>query len=255
MIEKSFFVSLDSIVYNVRAGWREGGDDLLLFLHGLGCSKNTFRDVWSQPGFDSFSILALDLPGFGDSPEAVGFSYSMEDHARVCAGVLSQVDFQRLHLIGHSMGGAIGLVLPEHVLRSVHTFANVEGNLNPEDCVFGSRKASSVSFEEFLSKILPELKHSSDTWRENGLDVTSPVAFYQSARSLVEWSDSGQLLQTFRDLQCRKAYVYGEENAKHPTVGTVDGIQKIEIGGAGHFAMNDNSDVFYSELLNFVRES
>ncbi|GMQ82917.1 MAG: alpha/beta hydrolase [Rhodothermia bacterium] len=250
---ESFVISVGGTLLNVNATVRNTGHDLLVFLHGLGCSSETFRDVWQRPEFNEYSILCLDLPGFGRSDATRSFSYSMEDQALVCAEVLSHYPTNDIHLICHSMGGAIGLLLPQEILNRTKSFSNIEGNLNPEDCVFGSRGVSTVSYDVFVSEILPEFKRSSDNWVKNGLITANPYAFYESAKSIVAWSDSGKLLRAFRDLSCRKVYMYGEQNADHPTVATVEGISKIEITGAGHFVMNDNSDEFYSELLRFVR--
>lgn len=251
---ESFTISVSGALLNVSATVRAAGEDLLVFIHGLGCSGETFRDVWQRPEFNAYSILCLDQPGFGLSTAPEGFSYSMEDQALVCAKVLSHYPSKRLHLVGHSMGGAIGLLLPQKVLDSVESFTNVEGNLNAEDCVFGSREVSRVSYDVFVSELLPEFKRSSENWVMNGLNTVSPYAFHESAKSLVAWSDSGKLLRAFHDLSCRKVYIYGEQNADHPTVATVEGISRIEIKRAGHFVMNDNPDQFYSELLRFIRD-
>ncbi|MCH8247477.1 MAG: alpha/beta hydrolase [Bacteroidetes bacterium] len=254
MINRSVATSVSGTLLNVSATVRDAGNDLLVFLHGLGCSSETFRDIWKRPDFDAYSILCLDLPGCGSSDAPKAFSYSMEDQALVCAEVLSHYPTNDIHLICHSMGGAIGLLLPHEIINRTISFANIEGNLNPEDCVFGSREVSNVSFEVFVSELLPEFKRSSETWVKNGLESVSPFAFYESAKSLVSWSDSGKLLRAFHELSFRKVYIYGEHNADHPTVATVAGISNIEIKRAGHFVMNDSPDQFYNELSNFIRD-
>ena len=253
MEQKSFSVRVSGTPIVVDATVRDSGEELLVFLHGLGCSRETFRGIWQRAEFDAYSILCLDLPGFGTSEAPEGFPYSMEDHARVCADILLHYPSSELHLIGHSMGGAVALLLPEKILDSVQSFANVEGNLNPEDCVFGSRDACSVPFDVFVAEKLPEFKRVSENWRTNGLDAASPSAFYESARSLVAWSDSGHLLSAFHELPCRKAYIYGDGNAEHATVATVEGVPRIAIERAGHFVMNDNPNRFYTELLELIR--
>ena len=253
MLSKLFSVSFNNTRFDVSTAFRDAGKDLIVFLHGLGCSSETFRGVWQRPEFNNYSILCLNQPGFGDSEAPEGFLYSMEEHAQVCTDVLSACAFENLHIVGHSMGGAIGLLLPREILDSVCSFANVEGNLNPEDCVFGSRDACSVPYDIFVNDTLPQFRQASENWNKNGLNVASPLAFYESAKSLVAWSDSGKLLQAFHGLSCHKTYIYGEKNAAHPTVNTVDGIPKIEIESAGHFVMNDNPEGFYSALLDFIR--
>ena len=117
----------------------------------------------------------------------------MQDHAKICAEILQQVDYERLHLVVHSMGGAIALLLPSKILDSAESFANIEGNLISEDCGIVSRQVAEASFEEFNTKILPEHKLQFAGYAP--FNLTSPSAYYRSAQSLVEWSDSRKLLK------------------------------------------------------------
>ncbi len=65
MERRSYDVRIRDGSVRVEAWVREVGVELLICLHGLGCSSETFRDVWEYPDFDAYSILCPDLPGFG----------------------------------------------------------------------------------------------------------------------------------------------------------------------------------------------
>lgn len=240
--------------YVVATTLREQGDELLLFLHGLGCSRGSFKDIWSRDEFKDYSIMTLDFIGFGDSSKSDTFSYEMEDQASICAEVLSNIDSQKIHIIAHSMGGAIGLLLPPDLLDSALTFSNLEGNLSPEDCGIVSRKTVTVSYDEFVKDVMPEFKNLSESLGKGRffLDSSLPTAFYKSAESLVRWSDSGKLLSRFKNLSCRKAYFYGEDNTETTGLHRLDNIEKIMIPRGGHFMMNDNPDECYLRLREFL---
>lgn len=84
------------------------GGPVLLLLHGLGATS----DVWSRwhpllaerwPG----AWLAPDLPGHGGSKPLP--KYSFESLADAVAGLVKGSD--RIIILGHSLGGVIGLVL------------------------------------------------------------------------------------------------------------------------------------------------
>ncbi len=240
--------------YEVSTAFREQGGELLLLLHGLGCSKESFRDIWFRDEFSNYSIMSLDFLGFGDSSKPDKFSYKMEDQAFVCAEVAKKIFSKKVHIIAHSMGGAIGLLLPPALLNSALTFANLEGNLISKDCGIVSRKTISVSFQKFEKELLPDLEALSKSLGKGRFFLNSalPLGFYKSAESLVRWSDSGDLLSRFKNLPCRKAYFYGEKNSDMDVLHRLNTIEKVMIGRSGHFMMNDNPEEFYSRLRTFL---
>jgi len=95
----------------------------VVFVHGLGGSYET----WSLnlPGFaEQFRICALDLAGAGSSDKPA-MDYSVPSLADFLARFLDALDgeWQRVSLVGHSLGGAIALAFasryPERVERLV----------------------------------------------------------------------------------------------------------------------------------------
>ena len=254
MENRIFSIDHDGNNYEVATAFRKRSVELLLLLHGLGCSKESFRDIWFRDELSDYSIMSLDFIGFGDSSKSDKFSYKMEDQASVCAEIVKKISSKKVHIIAHSMGGAIGLLLPPALINSALTFANLEGNLISEDCGIVSRKTISVSFQKFEKELLPDLKDLSKPLGEGRffLDSALPLGFYKSAESLVRWSDSGDLISRFKNLPCRKSYFYGEKNSHMDVLHRLDSIEKVMIGRSGHFMMNDNPDEFYSSLRTFL---
>ncbi len=236
----------------IAADFRKGKGDSLIFIHGLGCSKDAFLHAFNFSAFNNFSILAFDLVGFGDSTKAKEFSYSIEDHAEVCKLVIDKLSLNNIHIVGHSMGGAVALLLIEKLRQKVKSFINLEGNLISEDCYI-SRRAFGISFDEFkriFEKIKEDNKNS--PWY-NMLCKTMPLAFYKSSRSLVEYSDSNELLRKFLELKIKKAYIFGEKNAKMPVLEKIKGKVKVfPISKSGHFMMLDNPEEFYRKLFEII---
>jgi pimeloyl-ACP methyl ester carboxylesterase len=95
----------------------------VLLVHGLG--MNAHRD-WSRaiaPLAAQFHVVAVDLPGFGASPGGAG-GYSFDALGKALAQVLDQTaPGQRVHVVGHSLGGAVSLYFahahPQKVERLV----------------------------------------------------------------------------------------------------------------------------------------
>ena len=179
---RQFSVFIDGQSIEIVAGARDAGEDLLFFVHGLGCSKDSFHHFWNRSDFDDYSVLATDLVGFGDSTKSESFSYTMEAQARICAEILTKFSDKNLHIIAHSMGGAVALLLPDEILNGAKTFVNVEGNLIGADCGIASRKIISVSPAVFESDILQQLRDKFNSLGEGyaAMDSASADALYQS---------------------------------------------------------------------------
>ncbi|GAA4500595.1 alpha/beta hydrolase [Hymenobacter ginsengisoli] len=56
-------------------------------------------------------LLAPDLPGFGDEAAPAGFDYSVASYADWVAAYIEHNELEDYHLLGHSMGGKIALLL------------------------------------------------------------------------------------------------------------------------------------------------
>ncbi len=253
MTERIEKVNINGLSLNISVKYRHTSDQLVVFFHGLGCSRKSFIDVWDFPAFHDKSLLCIDLPGFGKTDYIEGFSCHMEDYALVCEAVINNFTYSTLHVVGHSMGGAIVLLLSQRLLEALASFTNIEGNLVSEDCGTVSRETAASSYERFLYELLPNV--ASRFGNEGDyLDIQemSSAAFYRSACSLVKWSESGELLKRFRNLQCRKIFFYGDKNAWLSVLKQLNDIDKNAIKGSGHFPMNDNPAEFYGKLSRFI---
>lgn len=91
-------------------------------VHGLGATKGSFLPTVSALA-DRFRVIALDLPGFGDSDKPIGAPYDARFFADVVVDLLDELGLDRVHLIGNSLGGRvvleIGLRRPDRVERLV----------------------------------------------------------------------------------------------------------------------------------------
>jgi pimeloyl-ACP methyl ester carboxylesterase len=91
--------------YSVRG---TGEKTPVLMLHGFGGDSESWLGL-SVPLAQNRVVIALDLPGHGRSVlhQATGF----EAMAEAVAATLDQLGHQHVHVVGHSMGGGVGLAL------------------------------------------------------------------------------------------------------------------------------------------------
>ena len=66
-------------------------------------------------------VIAVDLPGFGESDKPLGAAYDAPYFAGAVKALLDELGIERAHLVGNSMGGRVaievGLLYPERVGR------------------------------------------------------------------------------------------------------------------------------------------
>lgn len=105
---------------NLRIHYRGAGsgDQALLLLHGNFGSWRWWQPVLEQlpPGLRAY---APDLRGCGDT-ERPGYGHNIETLAADAQAFVTALELRQLHVVGHSLGGAIALQLaldhPERVL-------------------------------------------------------------------------------------------------------------------------------------------
>jgi pimeloyl-ACP methyl ester carboxylesterase len=77
-------------------------------IHGLGATKGSF--VFTVAALAArFRVVAVDLPGFGDSDKPIGASYSASFFAEAMIDLLDALELDRAGLIGNSLGGRVAL--------------------------------------------------------------------------------------------------------------------------------------------------
>ncbi len=102
---------------------RTGVGEPLVLLHGLGASRRSWDPV--LPGLvDHRDVVAVDLPGHGDSSPSRARNSSPADIAARVAELLDDLGLQTVHLGGNSLGGWVALELAKNGrARSVTAFS------------------------------------------------------------------------------------------------------------------------------------
>ena len=97
---------------------RVGEGEPLLLVHGIGSQWQVWEPVLPLLERER-EVIAIDLPGFGESDKPITAAYDAPYFSRAVGRVLDALELERAHLIGNSMGGRVaievGLLEPERV--------------------------------------------------------------------------------------------------------------------------------------------
>jgi len=251
------------LAYHVK----HAGAESFVFVHGLGCSKDSFVRCFEMDAFNGYAVAAIDLPGCGESQGSEDFSYTMKDQADLVLQWISHLNLRKIILVGHSMGGVICQYVAEALGTKAKAFFNLEGNLGRNDCTFSARVAAHAQ-EEFEARgfktFKRELKEAVAQDASLGLNhyyqnvlKTDPRSYYLSSVSLVKESSEGNLKERFAGLPMHKWYVFGERSVDLDTRHFLEAhqIPYFVVPESGHFMMDDQPAVFYTMLFEALREN
>jgi pimeloyl-ACP methyl ester carboxylesterase len=178
-----------------------GSGEPLLAIHGLGGTKASFLPTVAALA-DSHRVIAVDLPGFGESDKPIGAPYDSAWFAGALTGLLDELGIERAHLVGNSMGGRVaielGLTAPDRMGRIVllspalawlrdRRWALVVRALRPELGLI--QLAPRPVVEKVVRRLIPG---AAEGWTAAGVDeflraYLTPrgrAAFYAAARNI-----------------------------------------------------------------------
>jgi pimeloyl-ACP methyl ester carboxylesterase len=87
---------------------RKGTGPPLLLVHPLGGSKVVWKPVMARLSAERDAI-AVDMPGFGESPAPEGFVPSAPNLAEALVSFCEALGVERPHVVGNSLGGWVAL--------------------------------------------------------------------------------------------------------------------------------------------------
>ena len=212
-----------------------GAGPPVLALHGLGGTKASFLPTVAALAPD-YRVIAVDLPGFGDSVKPLGAAYDARFFARSVVAAMDALDLEHAHLIGNSMGGRVALEVgfqaPGRVGRLAllspslawlreRRLASLVRVLRPELALLQVTPRGLV--EGLVRRAVPR---GADGWTAAGVDeflraYLTPrgrAAFYAAARQIYLEEPDGEagFWPRLAKLECDSLFVWGRQDTLVP---------------------------------------
>jgi pimeloyl-ACP methyl ester carboxylesterase len=249
-------IRVDGVEVGVAMVRRDGDRAPVVFLHGFGSTKEDYVDFGQHPAFADRAFLAYDAAGGGETVCADLSVISVPFLVKTADALLRRAAIERFHLVGHSMGGLVALLLAQQESDRVLSFVNIMGNLAPEDCFLSRQVVTHPSegfFDDFIERARRAPLYSSALYAASLRHKVRSGAVRGIFESLVELSDHGDLLSKFLSLPCPRMFMYGEQYASLsylPKLGA-NGVELAEIPYSGHFPMYSNAVAMWDRIAEF----
>lgn len=234
----------------------------LLLVHGWLGSWRYWMNTMEALSSD-FRAYALDLWGFGDSAKDKS-RYSITSYARLLQDFMEHMGMDGAAFVGHSVGGAVAMVLaarhPELVHRLVSVSVPVRANaISGKLRSFSNTLASQVVLKQdpgWVKRLLALAKVNHETVASETLK-TDPEAISESMRSLASLDLAGEL----RRVQCPQLAILGRND---PLIDPAEALlfdalgersRSITMEQPGHFPMLEEAPAFHRLLRDFLLDA
>lgn len=241
----------------------------LMLLHGYLMSSQIWKDFKELLAM-KYRVIALDLPGHGSSGSFPPV-HSMELMAEAAEAVLENENIEKCNIIGHSMGGYVGLAFLEHypnriekiMLLNTHPFEDTDRKIAIRNKIISLLKKAKK--ELLLGQMLSEMISPSDEEkykdiRESALDIVS----IQSVKSLIS-TTNGMKLRPDRSLLLREPavslkWILSESDQQLNAEELVEraramSILEPQIIEGGHMSFLENPYGIFLIVHNFFNET
>ena len=250
------------------------GKPPILLIHGFVSSIYTFNRLIPLLQ-KNFSVIAIDLLGFGQSEKSTTFIYSYTNYATLVTEVIAYFQLKKVTIAGHSMGGQIALYtareIPEKVnklillassgyLKSANKLLIYSSYL-PLFYLIAKRIVQKQSVEETLKNVLYDHSLLTAEQVEAYGNPLKEKNFYKALVRLLRYREGDLISEQLQEIQTPALLIWGVEDKVVPLrvgkrlVKDLPNAQLITYDQTGHLVTEERPREIYEQILAFTRDA
>jgi len=189
-------------IHGHRVCYRRGGaGPVLLLLHGIGDSSRTWIPAMRLLQ-SSYTVLAPDLPGHGNSSSAFG-DYSLGSHASSMRDLLDLLSIERITVVGHSFGGGVAMQFAYQFPSRCERLVLVDAGGLGREVTWILRLATVPTAEYVMPVLFPVFARrwgdfAAKFLRDRGIHNARAAEMWRSYRSLTDPGNRAAFVRTAR---------------------------------------------------------
>lgn len=236
----------------------EGEGDVVVLLHGWGCDHTIWRQTTDMLK-NSHKVIAVDFAGFGNSSEPDSV-WGVEEYTRSIEALLKSLGANYPTLIGHSFGGRVSIVYASRneVKRVVLTDA---AGVKPRRKLGYYYKVYSFKLMRHLLPILigrqkAQMLIEQRRQRSGSSDYNRATPTMRAILSKVVNEDLQHLMPR---VKAPVLLFWGDKDTATPLADAYTMARKMPntemviAKGAGHFAMLEQPELWFTSLKSFLK--
>lgn len=243
------------------------GQDAVVFIHGWTCDLTFWRS--QAPVYEKHRSLLIDLPGHGQSDKP-DVSYTQERFARAVEAVMRDSGVERAVLVGHSMGGPVGLTFVRLFPAKAKALVLVDAIVRQAPKDDAARERQKTQIDTFLRTWRgPNYKESAEKMISDMFSAKTTPAMREEIRSKMASAPQHVMASAFEGMFAMEPPKPGETYSLPVMAVMVQtparagyeeqlrtvfpNLRKYEAWeGSGHFLMMESPDRFNRSLEDFL---
>jgi pimeloyl-ACP methyl ester carboxylesterase len=248
------------------------GPVTILFIHGNSMSKSNFSGQFKSTALHGYRLLAIDLPGHGNSSMVNYQSHFVQSLLNIIHGFIEQKELKKIVLCGHSLGGHIALqILPAQKNKIVGCCITATPPLKPDAISkvtpFNTEPIANVLFETSIGEPLAEqwLKYAfykevtSNSFAQDILNTDENFrAGVGKALNSGEIKDEveiiGHFLQPVLMVQGKHDKILNHRYIDFIEDKSENLLRKTIFNSSGHFPHIEETELFNEVLESYIQE-